>query len=139
MDMHEILVKPIEEMKKISTSYVEATDIINAFSPYIVHSGLINSLTLGFQKTYSQPRKKKVPVQRTLYNKWHVLHHRNDNWQGSKTQILHCKSQNQLPYTVEGTSNGSIITKGDITFGGWKASNIYRYLGAANCLDKRTT
>ena len=29
---------------------------------------------------------------------------------------------------VEGTSNGSITTRGDITFGGWEVGNVYRHL-----------
>ena len=35
-------------------------------------------------------------------------------------------------YVVEGTSNGSITTRGDIIFGGGKVGNVYRHLEGVN-------
>ena len=48
MNLHEILDTPLDEMlniSKVTTSYVTAIDIIDTFSPYIVHSGLVNVVT----------------------------------------------------------------------------------------------
>ena len=60
------------------------------------------------------------------------------NW-GRRTHILCCKShvfekssKCTKPYVVESTSNGSITTRGDITFGGWEVGNVYRHLEGVN-------
>ena len=59
------------------------------------------------------------------------------NW-GQRPQILCCKShvfvksKFKKPYVVEGTSNGSITTRGEITFGGGKVGNVYRRLEGVN-------
>ena len=98
--------------------------------------------TSGFQKVYSQPGKKKITVWRDTLQQGGTRCTKGAemtvNW-GRRPQILCCKShvfvksiKCKKPYVVEGTSNGSITTRGDITFGGGKVGNVYRRLEGVN-------
>ena len=44
------------------------------------------------------------------------------------TKSIKCKK----PYVVEGTNNGSVATRGDITFGGREIRNVHRHLEGVN-------
>ena len=58
---------------------------------------------------------------------------------GRRSHMLYCKPcdftkpiKYQKPYIVEGTNNGSITTRGDITFGGREVGNVHRHLEGIN-------
>ena len=46
--------------------------------------------------------------------------------------ILQSQSNAKKPYVVEGTNNGSVTTRGDITFGGREIGNVHRHLEGVN-------
>ena len=58
---------------------------------------------------------------------------------GQRPHILYCKPCDftksikcKKPYVVEGTNNGSVTTRGDITFGGREIGNVHRHLEGVN-------
>ena len=58
---------------------------------------------------------------------------------GQRPYILYCKPCDFIksikckkPYVVEGTNNGSVATRGDITFGGREIGNVHRHLEGVN-------
>ena len=58
---------------------------------------------------------------------------------GQRPYILYCKPCDFIksikckkPYVVEGTNNGSVATRGDITFGGREIRNVHRHLEGVN-------
>ena len=58
---------------------------------------------------------------------------------GQRPYILYCKPCDFIksikckkPYVVKGTNNGSVATRGDITFGGREIGNVHRHLEGVN-------